>query len=190
MADVTYEYDSWSSNPGPRPWVNPNYAVDGQQGDEATCEVVLNSSTGKLTLDSNDCPGTNLGTITKVEIGLWWDKWDFFMRMYIEPDGGSTVGPYMTGGGASIEWEDATAAHATGWTWANIDTTDVDVWGILPFDGMSGGPFYLDQVYIRITYDIPTGPANVAEVSGVVVANIEKIDSVTYTSIAKINSVA
>jgi hypothetical protein len=186
MPEVTYEYDSWSSNPGPYAWVNPNYAVDGQQGDEATIEVPLNTSTGKLTLDSNDCPGTNLGTITKVEIGLWWDKWDFQMRMYIEPAGGSTVGPYFSAGGASIEWEDATAAHATAWTWANIDTTDVDVWGILPFDGLGPGPFYLDQVYIRVTYDEVFGPANIAKVLGVVAGNIGKVDNITYTDIAKI----
>jgi hypothetical protein len=188
MPVVTYEYDSWSSNPGSPVWVNPEKAVDGDNGQYATVYVQLNQASGRLYLDSNDCPGTNLGSITKVELGADGYRGDPFMFFYIEPDGGDAVGPYFLD--ETILWEDATSAHATGWTWSNIDSTVINFWVFLQFNGFQADTCGVDQIYIRVTYDEVFGPANIAKVCSVLAADIDKVHGKTYVDLAKINSVA
>jgi hypothetical protein len=187
MPEVIYEYDSWSSNPGPIPWVNPNYAVDGQQGNDATVYLQLMTGSGRLYLNSNDCPGTNLGSITKVEIGIYGSRGDPMMMVYAEPDGGDSVGPYFLN--YALLWIDATSAHATGWTWSNIDSTVISIRAFLNFNGFQADTSYVDQVYIRITYDEVFGPANIAKVCDTLAANIVSVHGTAYEDILKIHGV-
>lgn len=180
MAEVTYEYNAWSSNTG---WNNPDYAVDGQNGNEASVIKVGTGSTGHLTLSSTDAPGTNLGTITKVEFGVYGSVTGPDMECTVQPDGGDIFAMYP----GSPAWEDITE-NPGNWTWDMVKNLDVDMWG---FNwGAGAETLYVDQVYLRITYDEITGPANILKVLNVSSDNISKILSINYTNINKINNIS
>jgi hypothetical protein len=187
MPDVTYEYNSYSSAPG---WTNPGYAVDGQNGDEGVINKTDMGASNKMRLDENTSAGTNLGTITKVEFGVYgsytWPE-NQLVGQFI---GGSMFAVILSDG--EYRWTDVSEELGgeviSDWSWSIVNTLDVDIWLWNPVGWENY--MYIDQCYIRVTYDEPSGPANIAKVCDTLAANIAKVHSKTYSDLAKINSVA
>jgi hypothetical protein len=189
MADITYEYNAWSSNNG---WANPDYAVDGQQGDEAVASQEGGpGASGKLRVSATDSPGTNLGTITKVEFGSYHSG-DFPTNQFVgQAPGGSMFGGILNGQPSALTWydvsEELSGADISDWSWSLTQTQDFDIW--LWNDFIGPNTIRVDQVYLRITYDEITGPANVAKVGPIDSANISKIDGIDWTSVRTVGGV-
>ena len=144
---VTYYFDAYDS--GGEEWEdNPEDMVDGDTGTEAETEFdgVVQLLTG------NTCDGTNLGTITKVELRVHGYARDLFnCSIDLRPvfDGGdgddhntSTVNNWSS-------YQDITSdtnAPET-WSWTNVDDLDCDVVG-------NGASFWAwaQKVEIQVTY--------------------------------------
>jgi hypothetical protein len=68
----TYYFDSYGANNN---WLTPDNIVDGDVDTDATAKPPLSFITDTdITLTSNTCPGTDLGTITKVEIRCYGNE--------------------------------------------------------------------------------------------------------------------
>jgi len=133
MATQTYyfnSYDSENSN-----WSDPANMVDGST---STYSGAYSGEESNL-LDSNSCPGTDLGTIIKVEIRIYG---------YTESDGGNVpypiITPVFSGGNgdghtitdlpdwSSADWSsyaDITSdTNAPGdWSWSDVQNMDMYV---------------------------------------------------------------
>ncbi len=148
---VTYYFDSYDTNVA---WeTNPQYMVDGNLGTFA--ETTIDGDVELL--DGNTCPGTNLGTITKVELRTYGKYTGSQHDIILVPVfGGSSDGDeysFATPRFAMFsEWFDITNddnAPAT-WNWNHIVTLDCKVIA----ENNPGGSFtlYCSIVQIRVTY--------------------------------------
>ena len=160
---VTYYFDSYDDVPFGEAWAtNPSYMVDGNPSNPAS--TTTNSDVELC--DGNNCSGSYLGEISKVEIrasGYYsGTKRDIFLRPVF---GGTTDGMdyrYETSnfGLAWSPWFDITndPYAPQSWTWTDVDNLDCDVEvgpGALEFT------LYCSKVEMRVTYT-PNDPPGIS----------------------------
>jgi len=131
---VTYYFNAYDS--GGEEWgTTPQYMVDGDLGTEARDNPAANQSTVQL-LTGNTCDGTDLGTITKVEIRAytWVGFYSFGSGTKFRPVfGGSSDGDNHEDESDRIpDWTyyfditSDTNAPAT-WSWTDVQNLDCDI---------------------------------------------------------------
>jgi hypothetical protein len=100
-------------------------------------------------------------------------------------------GGILNGQPSALTWYDVSeklsGADISDWSWSLTQTQDFDIW--LWNDFVGPNTMRVDQVYLRITYDEITGPANVAKVGPIDSANISKIDGIDWTSVRTVGGV-
>jgi len=121
MADVTYYYDSWNAYD----WTtDPDYMVDNILTNFASTDADGDFER----LYTNTCPGTDLGTITSVEIRAYGygdgdDRIDF--RPYpggVPGDVYQTTPANSAGWGSYVDITSDTSAPSP-WTWSDVQAT-------------------------------------------------------------------
>ena len=144
MAEVTYYYNTRATGN----WANPDYMIDGILTNYASTATDATFEN----LNGNTCPGTDLGTITKVEL-----------RAYGYGDGDDTIAFYLLGPTpdrvvtmpSSPNWSvyaDITADKT--WTWANIGGGAF----VKFLKAAKGNTMHCAKVEIRVTYTPGGGP--------------------------------
>ncbi|RLF77369.1 hypothetical protein DRN38_08425, partial [Thermococci archaeon] len=147
---VIYYFDGYDTNEA---WPNnPGNMVDGISTTFANAE---NVGTYVQLLNNNTCPGTNLGTIEKVELRCYGDDSDDVQATYLRPVfNGTTDGNNYTMDISPEKWSNWTDitndpnAPST-WTWDDIVNLDCDV------EAYNVGAFgndYVGIVQIRVNY--------------------------------------
>jgi hypothetical protein len=174
MADVTYYYDA----KGTADWTtNPEYMFDNILTNYAS--TTLNGDTnGSHATDGNTCPGTDLGTITKVELraygyGDGTDECDLtpFWPVVGSGDGHDVVMPSSPGWGAYVDITNDTN-HPDWTSWTHIQDTGF----VARMDDVGkGGTMYVSKVEIRVTY---TTAGGIGKINGVAIASIGKVNGV------------
>lgn len=141
--------NSYSTSAG---WNNPDQAIDPSAATYSNTTTV----NAKLRLDENESDGSDLGTISKVE-----------MRAIVNVQGFSamTMTPYFLGvsGGTAltgvdlspeapswIPWEDITSDTNAPGSWDWIDVRDLDI--EFEMTAFSGGDVRVHIAEIRVTY--------------------------------------
>lgn len=182
MAEATYYFDVVSAT---YRWDNdPLYMIDG-----ILTNYAYTSSDGDTqALLETDCPGTDLGTITKVEIrpyghGDGDDRIDFHFGMLVIEY--QVTMPSSPGWGA---YSDVTSdPQIDGWTWAKIAVLN-EVLAVEKDNVSKGNATYCSKVEIRVTYTPVAGWTH--KYLGVANVDIGKICGVAIADIAKVNGVA
>lgn len=160
MAEVTYYFDV-----GLGVWSDPSYAFDNILSNFASTANDGYYEQGQET----NCDGTDLGTITKVEIRLY-AYGDGNDRIDISFGGSPTTPEYQLIPAASEGWTgyvDVTSdPNVNGWTWAKIADPTPDC--ILEYDKSGkGNTMYCAKVEIRVTYTPSAGYYHGLTVQGV-----------------------
>jgi hypothetical protein len=146
---VIYHFDAYNVS---QAWANdPEYMVNNNTANMANCEV----GTHVQHLTSNTCPGTNLGTIEKVEIRCYGDDSDDVGATYLRPIFNGTTDGNNYDADLWIEtWSnysnitDDPNAPST-WTWSDVQNLEMDVEGNTI--GGSGND-YVGAVQVRVNY--------------------------------------
>lgn len=160
MADtVTYYFDGYDVDG--EEWTNlPENMVDGN-----TVQPAHTGAPNQVQLcNSNTCPGTDLGTITKVEIRCYahhtYDGHELRLRPVLaggDGDDHDFAIPVWVGDWCAYQDITSDTNAPSPWTWAAVQGLDVD---IVAIDG-KGYPYYWDEycskVEIRVTYSIAGG---------------------------------
>jgi len=158
---VTYYFNGY--NKLGEVWTTwPSYMVN---GDENTYASTITSGDVEL-CNGNTCPGTDLGTITKVELCCkGYHSGGYITPPYIRlrpvfPLGDGGNHDFSTSSEAAWStWYDITNdPNAPTWTWSAVDNLDCDV---VAYTG--GATLYCSKVDIRVTY---TPPSNSPPVNG------------------------
>lgn len=154
MSTVIYDFTTRNADVGD-PWeTTPANMVNGVETDYA--ETNNDGETEELT--ENDCPGTALGTISKVELRTY-GYGDPNDRIDITPYfGGSAPGDEHqtvpgTGAGWGL-WQEVTAdPNAPDWSlWSQIQDLDVHI----EYDSVAGkGLMHCGKVQVQVTYAEP-----------------------------------
>lgn len=159
---ATFYYNSYSNSiywSDPDPGYEPSKITD---GDEDTFGDTYTNALTQL-LDGNTCSGTNLGTITKVEIrpklytnygGITFvpvfsgttegDSYNF-------PDDNVNTPTYKT----SIDITNDTQAPST-WSWSDVQNLDLN---LIPYDIPTGDYVGASHIQIVVTYGEEEPPA-------------------------------
>ena len=181
---VTYYFNSydvgtaWSNNPA--------FMAD---GDEETIATTTTDTDEEL-LNANTCIGTDLGTITKVEIRAWGSVSVGSSSVSLTPYFSDLAGDAHNSGIDTEEgwnaWVDITSDTnaPVGWSWSDISNLDCLVIFSQDFSGAS-----VAKVEIQVTY-IPNGPGNLKKCFGVEKASIKKIVEIETANIKKISGIA
>jgi len=145
---VTYYFNAYDVD-GEEWLESPENMVDGNTGTKAGS---IGYSTQLLT--GNTCEGTNLGTISKVELRIYAQVGNIYNNVYLRPVfGGSSDGDNHDTGELRREWSaylDITSdTNAPSWTWTVIQNLDCDVEDYA--SGMLDSAF-ASKVEIRVTY--------------------------------------
>lgn len=134
-------------------WTDPDNMINGLLANYATT-----TSEATETLDGNTCPGTDLGTITKVEIRVYGygdgdDRIDLWVKGgFIGDEHQTTPG---VGGAWSSHVDITSDSNAPSpWTWPDVDAVDIDV---EKDNSGKANAMYCAKVEIRATYT-PTAP--------------------------------
>lgn len=155
---VTYYFNAYN---GAEVWeTSPASMIDDNLGTYASTnnagEVQLNNA--------NNCSGTDLGLISKVELRAYGygDGGDF---IYLRPvftagDGTNHTWTPGTSPGWSPYYNITSDTNApTSWNWSNVQELDVDV----AYDGLAKpNPLYIAKVEIRVTYNPPPTVGTIA----------------------------
>jgi len=151
VSEVIYYFNAWAE--GVEEWsTNPGEMVDGVETDYAST-----TDDGDIQLlTGNTCPGTDLGTITKVELQAYAYS-DVDDQLGLRPVfGGITDGQTYweapgVAPGAWRTWWDITndGSAPSPWTWAAVQSLDCDV---EENDVAKGNTMYCGKVQIRVTY--------------------------------------
>ncbi len=192
MADITYYYDT--SFGGSAPWTDRANAFDGNLATFAS----TSGSGDYLRSGTTTCDGTDLGTITKVEVRVY-GYGDGDDRIDVSFSALSPGTPeYQFTMPASEAWSayaDVTAdANISGWTWAKVEDLSagagLDICAEKNNVG-KGDTMYCSKVEIRVTYTPSNGGwSNIAKVSGVASAAMGKMNGMAVAAIAKVQGVA
>lgn len=170
MADTAvYEFNARNASPAD-PWdTNPANMIDGTYDSYAETD-----STGdEEELTANECDGTDLGTISAVELRAYGygDGGDW---VYLKPVfGGSDAGDDHTvlaqAGAAWSAWQDITTdTNAPDWSsWTQIQ--DLDCRAEYIKDGKAN-TMYCGMVQVQVTYDPPSGDVTVDAVTATATA--------------------
>ncbi|MBA7710606.1 hypothetical protein ES703_119551 [subsurface metagenome] len=150
MADQTYHFNAYTVGV----WVNPDNLVDGDIGTFAASGA---KKTAQV-LTGNTCPGTDLGTITKVE---------FRVFAYGDGDDRLDITPIFTGGngdthpttpvvspGAWTAYVDITndTNHPDWSLWSHIQNLDCQINNVAV---SKANVMYASKVEIRVSYWVP-----------------------------------
>jgi hypothetical protein len=196
MSEAIYEYDSYSSASN---WSNPGYAIDGDNDQYASSTHKQDPESDPLVLDATDAPGTDLGTITKVELGINGlvagdgVNCEYYARARIngsDPYDFPGLPSEVAGDPDATVWNDITS-EGLGWSDFPTATTNItiyehDCWGTESIIAL-----YVDVVYIKVTYtEAATGPADIDKVNSISSTDIDKVEGIDYGDITKINTVA
>lgn len=161
MDEVTYYYDAYVASQ----WANPANIVDGSLATYASCA----SSGDEVIVSSTTSDGTNLGTITKVELrgygyGDGNDRIDFSFHVSRDTE-------YQVTMPASEGWcayQDVTDdPYINGWTWAKV--ANAPPYLRLEYAKVkAGNPIYCAKVEIRVTYTpgVPAKPVSRGHIIG------------------------
>lgn len=154
MAEVTYYYDIFT---GGYSWTDCNKMVDGL----LTTFAYTSSETQKQRLPETNCPGTDLGAITKVELRAYAygdgdDKLNIALNISMSP-------LYQIIPGTSAAWGayvDVTDdPNVNGWTWAKIAAFS-NLY-VEYMKSAAGHTMYCAKVEIRVTYEEEAPPEGV-----------------------------
>lgn len=155
MAQVTYYFNAYSSesfDSNPDNVVDGNTATQGQDNDAGE----------NMRLSTNTCPGTDLGTITAVEIRYYRNynnytgTWGWFIPYFDGTDAGTQVDDTPSANGLDYTpWFDITddAAGPGTWAWSDVVALDLAMGLTRP----SWGLINLYIVEVRVTYTEPSG---------------------------------
>lgn len=151
IAEITYYYNIFT---GGYSWTDFNKMVDGL----LTTFAYTSSETQKQKLPRTSCPGTDLGTITKVEVRCYGygdgdDKLNIAFNISMSP-------LYQTIPGISAAWGiyvDVTGdPNINGWTWAKIAAFSSSY--VEYRKSQQGNTMYCAKVEIRVTYEEEAPP--------------------------------
>lgn len=155
-ATATYYFNSYDA--GGEEWeTTPANMVDGTE----TTYASTNNNVEIQLLNANNATGTNLGTITSVEIRAYGYYSDLTDQVRLRPvfvagDGDNHDGavPSSAGWGTLFDITADTNAPGT-WTWADVQNMNMDVEHY-----RSGGPSitYVGEVEIQVTYTPNVAP--------------------------------
>ena len=154
MAEATYYFNSYSAF-GMIQGDTEDNIVDGDTGTYALC-----GGAGTATLDGNTCDGTDLGTITKVELrGYAYGDGDDKLDLIPEFDGTDTGDSHqetMPTVAAWLAYCDITSDTnaPVSWSWANVQNLDCEVENVAV---AKGNWAYIAKIEIRVTYTVATG---------------------------------
>jgi hypothetical protein len=177
-----YYFDSYESG-GPKEWAtNPGYMVDGNISTYASTAINLDLER----CNNNTCDGTDLGTITKVEIRCYgyhavgWCQADIILRPIINTKPGDDHTYVTPISGNWSQWFDITddTNAPADWQWNDIKDLFCDV--VAQKDPMGPPTFtlYCSKVEVRVTYNI-----------GPVISNPYPANGSTGVSIAPVLSI-
>ena len=162
MATITYYGNSWEV-----PWpTNPDNMIDGDIETFAEQEFQ-----GEMqSIDGNTCDGSNLGTITKVELrfhGKMEETGEGAPRLVLQPwfgapPPGDEYSELLTTSPAWSSWFDITNDSQAPSPWAWEDVRDMFIL-VIPWD-IDVGVAYCSKIEIRVTYT--TGEAKGAMQTG------------------------
>ena len=114
------------------------------------------STGGVQLLTANTCDGTDLGTITDVELRAYGKTSDNGVHVYLRPvfagGDGDDTNTGLTDSGSNVwgDYIDITSdTNAPVWAWSDVVALDCD---ILKFDGAAPLPCQVGKVEIRVTY--------------------------------------
>lgn len=155
MATVIYRFTAHDSD---STWdSNANYVVDGNLANYGTD----NDNNSTLTLTANECTGTDLGAISKVEIRYYGALNSSTIRADITPKyGGSTLGTKQQWGATltttitAQAWKDITSDKGGSWTWTDVQNLDA----LITVNRPSSGQVRVAQVEIQVTYTANQSP--------------------------------
>jgi len=185
MAEVTYYWTARNMD-----WdTHPEYMVDG-----ILANYTSTSSDGDIErITTNTCLGTDLGTISKVEIRCY-GYGDGDDRIDIKPifggtspgDSHQTTPASSPGWGTYVDITNDNNAPSP-WTWSDVQA----LYAYITKENVSkGNIMYCAKVEIRVTYEPTAGWTNIAKVNAVGQADIAKVSGVAVADIAKISGVA
>jgi hypothetical protein len=183
MATVIYGFNAYAS--AGSHWTDPAYAVNGQDGNSGTAVYKI-SQTNRLRTSSNTAPGTDLGIITKREIGGYlWAIGDGYCWPCIQPVGSLMAYPFNWNESEFFRTLYVDCWYET-WTWAQLPSLDIDCWGVSTEGDTAYNSTNWDWIWIRITYTpAPTGLD--LKVHGADWSSIAKIHGMSESDIAKIH---
>ena len=153
MPDVTYYFNAYTTPV----WADPDYLVDGNPGTFAASGAKKTAQT----LTGNNCPGTDLGTILKVELRVC---------AYGDGDDRLDITPIFTGGNGDThptvpavpppDWtayvEITNDTNHPDWSlWSHIQDLDCIINNVAV---AKGNAMYASKVEIRVTYTPPPPP--------------------------------
>lgn len=166
MAEVTYKYTAVTDVSSA--WTSEANVTDADETNYAYDLVDKNSTGGLLIGTANTCPGTDLGTITKVEmimdVGCESGEASYMDGLIAPLFGGTLDGDTRTADlliGATPEkftYDITTDTNAPGtWTWSDIQDLDLQTRG--DNNASSNDIYYYCYVmWVRVTYTpAPTG---------------------------------
>lgn len=154
---VTYYFDGYDED-GEEWSVNPDKMVDG-----VLDEYADTNNDGEVQLcNSNTCPATDLGTITKVEIRAYCGDdgpYDDLLRLRPVFAGGDGDNhdmnpPEVPIWSAYVDITSDTNAPSP-WTWAAVQALDLDVEYVI---GTDEAHIDVSKIEIRVTYSPPAAP--------------------------------
>ncbi len=161
MAEVTYYFNSrWTGN-----WTNPDNMIDG----DIDLPSTLFCSICKSPLDGNTCPGTDLGTITKVEVRAYrYGDGDDGLQVFVNYFGSVYMSTGLSTPGTSPAWgpwRNITSKFGapSPWTWGDVITVDCKV---EKRTRARGRPLYCAKVEIRVTSTPSAGYYHCLKVQG------------------------
>jgi len=160
MAEVAYYFNAYDE----ATWTNPDNIVDNNLETFGST-----TSTGRTqVLTGNNCPGTDLGTILKVELRVFGygdgnDK--IGIRPFWQTYGGSYLEVMLTSPGWSAYFDITNDPYAPDWSsWSHVQETDCWIWRVAVG---KGNPMYCAKVEIRVTYTPSAGYYHGLKVQGV-----------------------
>jgi peptidase M28-like protein/PKD domain-containing protein len=182
----TYYFNHYDSNEA---WTtNPSSMVNGNDS-----SYTSTTSDGDIEFcDGNNCSGSDLGIISKVEIrvkGYRYYNGSIKLRPVFRSGDGDNHGFSLSSQGGWSQWYDITSdTNAPGsWTWADVRSLRCDVEASIIISGLPPSIVYCSQVEVQVTYLVPAPPSiyNIIPING---SNKVKITPVLSISVLDENN--
>ena len=158
--------------------------VDGLTGGSDFAGTTIDQDVELLT--GNTCPGTNLGTISKVELRAYtYNEYYPLIVDYLRPvfsggDGDNhDIGSVLDDWSSYFDITSDTNAPSP-WSWSDVQNLDCDVYR----DNAYGMPLdsYIAKVEIRVTYTTG-GSSSINSVNGLAIANVSSINGLAIADV-------
>jgi hypothetical protein len=153
-ATKTYYFDAYDAAPGERWQHRPDYMADNILTNYAYTSTLNDVEL----LTGNSCPGTELGTISTVEIGAYGYYTTVGDEVELRPvfaggDGNNHLSAVPSSAGWGSYFGITSDPNAPSpWTWSAVDNLDCDV----EYYSIGAAAVYVAKVEIRVTYTPPT----------------------------------